>query len=91
MPLEAAAERNSACNFALPVTRFAPGSASASRMMLKVCDPIIKLMRASRRSLEMSSREMPIPDTWCDGVNWSAPPAGVSAQRASRRPYLEFM
>ena len=68
MPLAAAAERNSACNFVLPTTRFAPGSACASRMMLNVCDSIIRSVRTSNSSSEISSREMPMPDTRWVGV-----------------------
>src|ERR1019366_8929786 len=90
-PLADDDERNSACNLALPVTRFAPGSASASRMMLKVCDSIIRSVRRSNNSSEISSREMPMPLTRWVGVKRSGPPARTSGISASRKTYWNFI
>lgn len=82
MPLEAAADLKSACSFG-DVIRFAPARDCASRMIVKVWDWIIRSARASSRPSEISSRETPMPNTRCEGVNRSgaaARPIGSSAR-----------
>ena len=66
-----AAERKMDCSLGSLVTRFAPAIARGSRRMLKVCDWIIRSVRAPRRSVERSSRSTPIPDTRCAGAKKS--------------------
>src|SRR5262249_41660751 len=85
-PLDAAADLNSACSVGSLVMRLAPGRASASRMMPKVCDSIIRSVRRASISLERSSRAAPMPETRCSGVNCSGGSALERLSSAARRP-----